>query len=366
MRHMEPIRTVTPRVSAPVISAAVTLVAFGVMGNLASAGPVETTLQPRMGDPVPGMTTLQMELFLAGKERYEHVFQPLEGLGPIFNKESCANCHANPVGGAGSQTVTRFGSLGKFGFDPLVGLGGPLLQASSISVECAEVMPPEANVETKRRTSGGAMGYGLIEAIADDDILAVRDAQPKEVQGVANMVIALESPTVERVGRFGWKAQLPTVLSFSADASLMEIGLTNILLNTENAPNGDLDLLAECDMVPVEPGRVGRSARQRGLLLHQPGDSLPALPRAGSADPQVGHDRRGHLRPASAARSATRRPSPRPTIRFSRKRFATRRSVRTAISCSTTWDRPPTTSGTEWRPASRSRRIRSRDFAGGR
>ena len=39
------------------------------------------------------------------------------------------------------------------------------------------------------------------------------------------------------------------MLTFSADASLNEMGLTNAFFQTENAPNGDLVLLAQCDAV---------------------------------------------------------------------------------------------------------------------
>jgi CxxC motif-containing protein (DUF1111 family) len=47
---------------------------------------------------------------------------------------------------------------------------------------------------------------------------------------------------VTRVGRFGWKAQVATLLTFSADASLNEMGLTSRFLTQENAPNGNLVL----------------------------------------------------------------------------------------------------------------------------
>src|SRR5690606_1583781 len=53
-----------------------------------------------------------------------------------------------------------------------------------------------------------------------------------------------------RAGRFGWKAQVATVLTFSADAAQNEMGLSNRFLPFDNAPNGDLDLLALCDTVP--------------------------------------------------------------------------------------------------------------------
>lgn len=41
-----------------------------------------------------------------------------------------------------------------------------------------------------------------------------------------------------RIGRFGWKNQHASVLSFAADASLNEIGITNPFLPVENTANG--------------------------------------------------------------------------------------------------------------------------------
>jgi CxxC motif-containing protein (DUF1111 family) len=66
---------------------------------------------------------------------------------------------------------------------------------------------------------------------------------------VAHIVQPLEGgPT--KVGRFGWKAQVATMLTFSGDASLNEMGLTNVLVMTENAPNGNQALLTQFDLVP--------------------------------------------------------------------------------------------------------------------
>jgi CxxC motif-containing protein (DUF1111 family) len=61
-------------------------------------------------------------------------------------------------------------------------------------------------------------------------------------------VIDMESGA-RRVGRFGWKSQHATLLAFSADAYLNEMGITSRLLPHENAPNGDLVKLAACDSV---------------------------------------------------------------------------------------------------------------------
>ena len=169
-------------------------------------------IQPRAGDPLPTLSIDQLLRFEIGKISFNEDLTVEGGLGPIFNQTSCGSCHNNPVGGAGSQTVTRFGFIGKKGgFDPLAALGGSLLQAEAISDKCAEVVPPEANV-TSFRVTNSALAFGLIEAISDADLLANRDTQPESHRGVAHMVSNFEDPTDElHVGRFGWKAQVASV-----------------------------------------------------------------------------------------------------------------------------------------------------------
>lgn len=209
--------------------------------------------QPRMGEPLAGLTAAELARFNAGKTAFQRIFSVAEGLGPILNQQSCASCHNNPVGGSGSISVTRFGFFDKKGggFNPLDSLGGSLLQSESISTECAESIPPEATVIATRITTS-SLGLGLLEAIPDASILANESPGPG-VSGHAHMVTAFEDPPMSplRVGRFGWKAQVATVLTFSADAALNEMGITNRFLTAENDPNGvNPPSLGACDTVP--------------------------------------------------------------------------------------------------------------------
>jgi CxxC motif-containing protein (DUF1111 family) len=212
----------------------------------------QPSFQPRMGEPIQGLTPQQLDRFTQGASVFNHTFVPSEGLGPIFNAENCAHCHIFPMGGASSKQVTRFGvaATATTPFDPLANLGGSLLQAESIdSPTCQEVIPSQANVIAHRITPP-LMGFGLVEAILDGDILANAVNPPPGVHGIVSYVQPLEDPFGQlRVGRFGWKDQQATLLSFSADASVNEMGITNSLIPVENAPNGNLALLAQCDGV---------------------------------------------------------------------------------------------------------------------
>ncbi|MBL9147152.1 MAG: hypothetical protein JNM94_00515 [Phycisphaerae bacterium] len=230
------------------------ILAAGLSGMVSSAlmaGGVPA-LQPKPGDPLPGLTPAELALFEAGKTLYSTPLAPEDGLGPIFNKAGCFSCHAVPLGGWGSISVTRFGFEDKEGnFNGLDELGGSLLQLSAISEACAETIPPEANVQGIRVTNS-VLAFGLVEAIPDAAIAANADEGDLNGDGISGRVrweVPFEGGRA-KVGRFGWKAQVPTVLTFSADASLNEMGLTNRFIPHENAPNGDAGVLASCDTIP--------------------------------------------------------------------------------------------------------------------
>jgi len=210
-------------------------------------------LQPKMGEPLAGLSVPEIALFMAGKAQFVRIPTIEEGRGPLLNQNSCGSCHNNPVGGTGSIMVTRFGLFDEKGggFDPLEDYGGSLLQSQSISEGCAETIPDVANVIAQRVTTS-SLGLGLIEAIPDSAILANANPGGAGISGKAHMVAAAEDPPNSplRVGRFGWKAQVATVLTFSGDAAVNEMGITNRLFPDENDPNGIFPpTLAACDTV---------------------------------------------------------------------------------------------------------------------
>jgi len=174
-----------------------------------------------------------------------------DGLGPVYNAQSCRECHQNPVSGAASQIVElragRSGRNGQFSFPVVELLGGDriegrtLINDRAICPEAQEHVPSDSNVQTNR-LSLNILGDGLVEAMSDRSILDRRDIQchPKgttnprgtdPICGVAIFVEILEAQGTpnQRVGRFGWKDQHASLLSFSADAYLNEMGITNSL-----------------------------------------------------------------------------------------------------------------------------------------
>jgi CxxC motif-containing protein (DUF1111 family) len=221
--------------------------------------PYVSRVSGRLGDPLPGLTAEQLNLFLDGKDDFMKTEDVAGGLGPIFNRDSCFACHSSPaVGGASAINVTRFGLSVKGRFDPLDSLGGSLLQENAITFEAQEMVPAHANVVVQRNSTS-LFGLGLIDAIPDAEI--VRNAktyQAERIRGRVGWVTDVVSGK-RMAGRFGWKAQQATVLAFSADAYANEMGVTNRYFPTENAPNGDLVRLAKTDFIrdPEDAPAVG-------------------------------------------------------------------------------------------------------------
>ena len=222
---------------------------FIVLCSMQSAGQQQP---PFFGDPLPGITAQEFERFRLGLEDFLEVEDSEEGLGPLFNGRSCAECHNIPaVGGSGSITEMRAGRRNADGsFDPLP--GGSLFQLFSIPPHrCQEIIPPESNVVAPRK-SIPLFGAGLVEAISDATLTGLADPNDSDGDGVSGRVhwVFDVGTQATRAGRFGWKAQQATLLSFCAEAYLEEMGITNDLFPLENAPNGDRLRLQLCDPIP--------------------------------------------------------------------------------------------------------------------
>jgi len=217
------------------------------------------------GDPLGGLTAEQLALFEAGKLEFEEVDDEEEGLGPTFNGRSCVECHSQPaVGGSSATNEVRAGQLINGTFVNLP--GGSLFQIDAIRRKCREVVPPEANVITKRQTQP-LFGMGLIEAIPEALIRAQADPNDENGDGISGRAATVFDPATNRMrlGRFGWKAQVASLLAFSGDAYLNEMGITNDLFPTEEAPNGDIALLAACDHVPDPEDERDPETGRRGI-----------------------------------------------------------------------------------------------------
>jgi len=131
----------------------------------------QTQKQPALGEPLAGLTPEEGAQFVEGKKVFERVFEPKDGLGPLFNGNSCAECHEDPVvGGVGDEVevhATRFS--GPNSCDPLFQEGGPVIQQNATPLLRAkgiekEQIPASATAQA-RRTTPPLFGFGLVDAI---------------------------------------------------------------------------------------------------------------------------------------------------------------------------------------------------------
>jgi CxxC motif-containing protein (DUF1111 family) len=204
------------------------------------------------GNPLPGISNDEFELFRIGLDDFLEVEDAGEGLGPAFNGLGCAQCHATPaIGGVSPVSEFRAGHLDEEGNFTVLG-GETLIHLFSLpNQECQPAIPLEANVVT-RRIPIPLFGAGLVEAIPDATIKALEDPDDSNGDGISGRaaVIIDVGTGDERVGRFGWKSQQATLLAFGADAYLNEMGITNDLFPNEVASGIDPEVLALCDPTP--------------------------------------------------------------------------------------------------------------------
>ena len=198
----------------------------------------EPPLAPERPETYANTTPVErVRFFHAGLTAFTRVETPASGLGPVFNGTSCAACHAAPaVGGSSRTTVARFART-ELRFDAMPERGGPLIQRHGVcTATCAvagEVVPIEATRVSLRDTQP-LFGLGLVDAVPDEHILVRADRLDLDRDGISGKPQFVNG----RVGRFGWKAQIPTLAEFAAVAALNELGITSPALPAEVAPQG--------------------------------------------------------------------------------------------------------------------------------
>jgi CxxC motif-containing protein (DUF1111 family) len=175
-----------------------------------------------LGGPDAPLSPSEEELFLRGREVFDRDVAASAGLGPVFNGDSCRACHFDPViGGSGPDDVNviRHGHLdGEVFTAPETGTAAP-----RFSIERVRPDFDEAANAFESRQPPPCFGLGFLESIPDEDILAndnCDDPTPGAITGCARI---LDSG---KVGRLGWKANVPDLAEFSRDALTNEIGLT--------------------------------------------------------------------------------------------------------------------------------------------
>ena len=239
----------------------------GVRAGSVNAGQALSTLSPS-----------QSQFFSDGQTRFNQVEQVATGLGPTFNSNSCASCHAQPsvggtspgaeqfpnlgpnpqiaaasAGGATNQVpffVTANGPVREARFPFVVTSGGSVtgtadggvhalftITGRSDAGSCTLAQPNFEQMADLHnlifRIPTPVFGAGLIENIADAAILANMKANSSLKQRLGISGHPNFSGNDGTMTRFGWKAQNKSLEVFAGEAYNVEMGVTNELFPNE-------------------------------------------------------------------------------------------------------------------------------------
>lgn len=179
------------------------------------------------GGPTTALEGAQAARFEAGRAIFDRDHTLGQGVGsPRFNGDSCRACHFDPViGGAGPRgvNVMRHGIINDAGEFVVPAPGTVLQKETALLSGHANRPEAQANVFEARQTPT-LLGLGLVESITDAAILANADPDDTLVpDGISGKPSWTDGG---RLGRFGWKAQVPSLAEFVRDAVTTELGMT--------------------------------------------------------------------------------------------------------------------------------------------
>jgi CxxC motif-containing protein (DUF1111 family) len=243
----------------------------GVEANNGAHDPGVRSGPPGAGTPIAGLSTNQLAFFSAGLTNFEvidsvsgTISNTGNGLGPRFNGEGCAQCHAQPSTGGTSPSVnpqvaaaTDQGATNQVPF--FITINGPVREArfpflsngqpdggvhdlytitgrsdaSGCSIQQPNFQQAQQQNNLIFRIPTPVFGDGLIEEIADATITANMNGNQQQKRSLGIAGRPNTSGNDGTITRFGWKAQNKSVEVFAGEAYNVEVGVTNELFNTE-------------------------------------------------------------------------------------------------------------------------------------
>lgn len=236
--------------------------------------------------PLAQLDAQQRDLFTQGRSLFQQIWvaspsldTDIDGLGPTFNQSACSACHARNGRAAPprAEHERMRGMILRLSIPGQSAMGGPLphpvygdqLQDAAISGVPAEgrgsvlweehteyfsdgevltLRRPaltlramafgdlDSDVRLSARIAPSLIGMGLLDAVTDEDIVALaKTPRADGISGRVNTVWHAEKDT-PAVGRFGWKANMPSLREQSAAALNADMGLSSPVFTEENCP----------------------------------------------------------------------------------------------------------------------------------
>lgn len=224
----------------------------------------------------PGLSEEDIGHHHAGEGQFDFQWE-LPELGPLFNNFQCVGCHggngrglAQIGAGSASESLIRVSLAADSGAPagdpggpvPVPGFGLQLQDHASIGTPEVDVVlsyvehpgtfgdgdgfslrepvldvtlpdgtPFRADALRSFRQAPAIFGLGLLEAVPAEDIMALADPDDADgdgIHGIANIVWDVRAQATA-VGRFGVKANVPTIEQQTAGAFAGDLGVTNPL-----------------------------------------------------------------------------------------------------------------------------------------
>ncbi len=200
------------------------------------------------------------------------------GLGPLYNNVSCLSCHVNDgrgkvpgTGEVAASILFRVSIPGKNIHGGPLGVPGygdqiqhrsiqNVLKEADVTINYTEQsgqffdgtpyslrMPTYNLINTYQavpglvaispRVASPVFGLGLLEAVSDQDILALADESDANKDGISGRPNYVWNEVEKRttLGRFGWKANQPSILQQVAGAYNGDMGITTFVFPNENS-----------------------------------------------------------------------------------------------------------------------------------
>ncbi len=256
--------------------------AVATLGLLLGATLLPTTAAPAPApQPAPQDPAGEDPRITRGRALFDKAMHRADGLGsPEMNGDSCRACHMDPVlGGAGplELNVSRFArdNNGVGPYEDLPGGQGLSKLYPPHTPGREEYDALQADCFEQRQTPS-ILGDGLIETIPWFVIVQNEDPMDRDGDGIRGVARRVVIHGQTEIGRFGWKAQIPSLRDFVHDAMMGELGITT--------PDDGRGFGSRTDGDGVADPELGPSQVDDLTFFMQ---SLPAPARRNSSDPLV-------------------------------------------------------------------------------